>query len=395
MKEKFQQYFKGDPVIWVIIFILCILSMLTVYSATGTLAYKKLGGNTSYFLMKQFLFLAGGIGITWIFHNIPYKYYYKLSQLLLLLSLPLLLWTLVRGASLNEASRWISVPVIGLTFQTSDLAKFALIMYVARLLANKQDDIKDFKKAFIPIIWPIAGICLLILPANFSTAAIVFTTCLILMFIGRVNLKYILGLTGLGVVALSIFIVVMINMPDSGRVGTWKRRIENFTSGNDNGNYQVNQAKIAIVTGGIFGKGPGNSTQRNFLPHPYSDFIYAIIVEEYGFLGGVITLMLYIVLLVRAGKLVRKSERTFPAFLTIGLILSLVFQALINMAVAVSLFPTTGQTLPLVSMGGTSVLFTCIGLGIVLSVSRSLTLPDENAEIEMQAVKQQTNGKQG
>ncbi len=395
MKEKFQQYFKGDPVIWVIIFILCILSMLTVYSATGTLAYKKLGGNTSYFIMKQFLCLAGGIGITWIFHNIPYKYYHKISQLLLLLSLTLLLWTLVRGASLNEASRWISVPVIGLTFQTSDLAKFALIMYVARLLANKQDDIKDFKKAFIPIIWPIAGICLLILPANFSTAAIVFTTCLILMFIGRVNLKYILGLTGLGVVALSIFIVVMINMPDSGRVGTWKRRIENFTSGNDNGNYQVNQAKIAIVTGGIFGKGPGNSTQRNFLPHPYSDFIYAIIVEEYGFLGGVITLMLYIVLLVRAGKLVRKSERTFPAFLTIGLILSLVFQALINMAVAVSLFPTTGQTLPLVSMGGTSVLFTCIGLGIVLSVSRSLTLPDENAEIEMQAVKQQTNGKQG
>lgn len=395
MKEKFQQYFKGDPVIWVIIFILCILSMLTVYSATGTLAYKKLGGNTSYFLMKQFFFLAGGIGITWIFHNIPYKYYYKLSQLLLLLSLPLLLWTLVRGASLNEASRWISVPVIGLTFQTSDLAKFALIMYVARLLASKQDDIKDFKKAFIPIIWPIAGICLLILPANFSTAAIVFTTCLILMFIGRVNLKYILGLTGLGVVALSIFIVVMINMPDSGRVGTWKRRIENFTSGNEEGNYQVNQAKIAIVTGGIFGKGPGNSTQRNFLPHPYSDFIYAIIVEEYGFLGGAITLLLYIVLLVRAGKLVRKSERTFPAFLTIGLILSLVFQALINMAVAVSLFPTTGQTLPLVSMGGTSVLFTCIGLGIVLSVSRSLTLPDENAEIEMQAVKQQTNGKQG
>lgn len=392
MKEKFQKYFKGDPTIWIVILILGIFSLLTVYSATGTLAYKKMGGNTFYYLLKHSFFLMGGIGFTWLIHTIHYKYYYTLSQILLILSIPLLLWTLARGASLNEASRWISVPVIGLTFQTSDFAKFALIMYVARLLANKQDEIKDFKKAFWPVLWPVIAVCGLILPANFSTAAIVFATCVILMFIGRISLKYLSIFGALGVTAIAIFIIVALNMPDSGRVGTWKRRIENYVSGDDKGNFQVNQAKIAIVTGGIIGKGPGNSLQRNFLPHPYSDFIYAIIIEEYGLVGGIIVLMLYIILLVRAGKIVRKCERTFPAFLVIGITISLVFQALINMAVAVNLFPVTGQTLPLVSMGGTSILFTCIGLGIILSVSRIVESGEGPAIQAVQIVNTEKNG---
>lgn len=392
MKEKFQKYFKGDPTIWIVILILGIFSLLTVYSATGTLAYKKMGGNTFYYLLKHSFFLMGGIGFTWLIHTIHYKYYYTLSQILLILSIPLLLWTLARGASLNEASRWISVPVIGLTFQTSDFAKFALIMYVARLLANKQDEIKDFKKAFWPVLWPVIAVCGLILPANFSTAAIVFATCVILMFIGRISLKYLSIFGALGITAIAIFIIVALNMPDSGRVGTWKRRIENYVSGDDKGNFQVNQAKIAIVTGGIIGKGPGNSLQRNFLPHPYSDFIYAIIIEEYGLVGGIIVLMLYIILLVRAGKIVRKCERTFPAFLVIGITISLVFQALINMAVAVNLFPVTGQTLPLVSMGGTSILFTCIGLGIILSVSRIVESGEGPAIQAVQIVNTEKNG---
>lgn len=382
MKEKFLKYFKGDTAIWLIVILLAIFSMLTVYSATGSLAYKKMGGNTTYYLFRHLGFLGFGIFIIYVVHNISYKVYFTLSQLLLYISIPMLAWTLFKGVSLNQAARWITLPGTGLSFQTSDFAKFALIMYVARLLSGKQDDARDQRSIFQSILLWVFLVCALILPADFSTAAMLFVICLVLMFIGRVNLKYLFGLIGVGIAGLSIFVLIMWNMPNSGRVGTWKARIENFVGDDDSGgNFQANRAKTAIVNGGLFGRGPGNSIQRNVLPHPYSDFIYAIIVEEYGLAGGLFVLLLYLFLLYRVGAIVRKSERTFPALLVVGLAFSLVFQALINMAVAVNVFPVTGQTLPFVSMGGTSIMFTSVAMGIILSVSRSV-LAEKNVEPE-------------
>jgi cell division protein FtsW len=372
MVEVLKKYFKGDPVIWLIVFLLSILSVLVVYSSTGTLAYKYQEGNTGYYVIGHSLKLLFGFGFIFITHLVPYKYYSRGAQIALYISIPLLLLTLVMGTNINAASRWLTVPVIGITIQTSDLAKLALIMYVARMLAMKQDTIKDFKNTFIPIVAPVIIVCGLILPANLSTATLVMATCILLMFIGRISISHLLLLGVTGIAALSLFVGIALWTGSEGRVRTWINRVENFKAGESEDNYQADQAKIAVVTGGVLGKGPGNSEQRNFLPHPYSDFIYAIIVEEYGILGGVIILLLYLWLLFRAGMLVRKSDRTFPAFLSIGLAISLVFQAIINMGVAVNLLPVTGQTLPLVSMGGSSQLFASMAIGIILSVSRGL-----------------------
>lgn len=382
MTGTLRKYFKGDAVIWAVIVALSLISLLAVYSSTGTLAYKTQHGNTAYYVLKHFTFMFLGFVIIFITHRIPYKYYSRLSQLLLLLSIPLLALTLVFGTNKNDASRWLTLPGIGFSFQTSDFAKLAIIMYVARVLSLKQEVIKDFKKAFLPLIIPVGMVCVLILPANFSTAAILFTACLVLMFIGRVNIKHLLALAGIGIVTFALFVTVALVFKLEGRVATWKARVENFVSGHAEENYQVEQSKIAIASGGVVGRGPGNSVQRNFLPYPYSDFIYAIIVEEYGLIGGVIVLFFYLWLLFRAGVIVRKSDRTFPAFLAFGLTLLIVFQAMVNMAVAVNLFPVTGQTLPLVSMGGTSVLFTCFALGIILSISAG------NEELETVAAEQ-------
>jgi len=380
MRKYLSKYFKGDPVIWAVIVGLSLFSILAVYSSTGTLAYKSQGGNTTYFLFKHGLLLLVGIGVIFLAHQIPYRYYSRLAQLLFYLSIPLLAITLLMGTSLNEASRWLTVPGTGLTVQTSDFAKLALIMFIARLLSKKQDGIKGFESGFVPLMVPVLVICMLILPADFSSAFILFVTSIIIMFIGRVQLKYIAGLTGAGAVLILIFVLIAYNSENQGRVGTWKNRIENYMSKDSDGNYQVEQAKIAIVTGGLLGKGPGRSTQRNFLPHPYSDFIYAIIIEEYGLvIGGVLMLILYLILLYRAGLIVRRISSRFGAFLAIGLTFSIVFQAIINMAVAVNLLPVTGQTLPLVSMGGTSIFSTSIAFGIILSVSRSLN-KSENHE---------------
>lgn len=367
-----RKYLKGDPVIWMVIFILSIISILVVYSSTGTLAYRFQGGNTAYYILKHGVILLLGWAVIYVTHLIPYKFYAPLAQLFLFLSVPLLLITLFLGTRLNEASRWLTLPVIGLTIQTSDLAKLALIMFVARNLAIKQEAINDFKNTFLSTIAPVLIICALIAPANLSTAVLLFATCVILMFIGRMPVSYILLLGVTAVAVLSLFVAVSLWTNSQGRVRTWIHRIESFRDSDDEDSYQVEQAKIALVTGGIIGKGPGNSTQRNFLPHPYSDFIYAIIVEEYGIMGGIVVVLLYLVLFFRAGVLVRKSNRTFPAFLSAGLAVLLVFQAFINMAVAVNLLPVTGQPLPLVSMGGSSLLFTCVSLGIILSVSHGL-----------------------
>lgn len=375
---NFKKYFKGDGIIWGVILVLTLFSVLAVYSSTGTLAYKYQGGNTTYYVIKHLSFMMVGFAAIYVTHLIPYKYYSRLAQLFLYISIPLLGLTLVLGTSLNSASRWLTLPGIGLTIQTSDFAKLALIMYIARMLSLKQDEIKDFKKAFIPIIVPVGLVCILILPANLSTSLMIFVVSVILMFIGRISIKHLSILGGIGIVCLALFILIapMTKTKIGFRVETWKHRVESYVGGakdeGEHDNFQAEQAKIAVATGGIIGKGPGNSVQRNFLPHPYSDFIYAIIVEEYGLVGGIVILFLYLYLLYRAGVIVRKADRTFPAFLTFGLTLSLVFQAMINMAVAVNLFPVTGQTLPLVSMGGSSILFTSTAMGIILSVSRGI-----------------------
>lgn len=357
--------------IWIIIVALCVLSLLVVYSSTGSLAYRRYGGNTFYFLVKQGVFLLVGLVVVWLVHTVHYKWFKLLALPCLLLSMPLLLLTLTSGTNLNDASRWLEIPGLGFSFQTSDFAKIALIMYVARILARKQKNIKDLKEGFIPIVLPIAITCGLILPANFSTAALLALTCLVLMFVGRVSMKHILGLTGIGALLVAIFILVSLQFNVQSRAKTWISRIEAFSGeGNRDSNFQADQSKIAIATGGIFGKGPGQSTQRNILPHPYSDFIFSIIIEEFGMLGGVLVLLLYLILLYRVGLIVRKEKRSFPAFLAFGLTLLMVMQAMVNMCVAVNLIPVTGQTLPLVSMGGTSLIITCAAFGMILSVSR-------------------------
>lgn len=372
--QAIYKYIKGDRVIWAVVLLLAICSILVVYSSIVTLAYKYQGGNTEFFLFKHSIILGVGFMLMYFAHKVNYRYYSRISQIALILAIPLLGFTLLTGQSINEASRWLVIPVINQTFQTSDLAKLALIMFLARMLSKRQDNIKDFNQAFVPIMIPVLLVCGLILPANFSTAAMLFVTSLVVMFIGRINMAYIISLISIGVVCLAVFIAVVLNSENTGRVGTWKSRIEHFAKGDSEGNYQVEQSKVAIATGGIIGKGPGGSTQRNFLPHPYSDFIFAIVIEEYGIIGGVIILLLYLILLYRGIIIARAAPQTFGSLLAIGLSFSLVFQAMINMAVAVNLFPVTGQPLPMVSMGGTSIWFTCLAIGIILSVSRQTKL---------------------
>ncbi len=378
--RKLLNNLTGDKVIWIIVGILSFLSLLVVYSSTGTLAYKYQGGNTLYYILKHGLLMFSGLIIMYFAHLVPYKYYSRISQALIYISIPLLLITLVSGSNLNDASRWLNIPVINLSFQTSDLAKIALVMYIARLLSKKQETIKDLRQGFLPLMIPILLTVGLIFPANFSTAAILFATSLILLFIGRINLKYIFIMIGTGLVVVLILLMISQYYPKLlPRLGTWQSRVENFMDKDSEGNYQAEQSKIAIATGGILGKMPGNSMQRNFLPHPYSDFIYAIIIEEYGFFGGIVIIVLYLILLYRAVQIALRSPGTYGAFLSLGLMFSLIFQAFINMAVAVNLLPVTGQPLPLLSMGGTSFWFTSFAIGIVLSVSRETTeLETEN-----------------
>jgi cell division protein FtsW len=375
-----KKYFKGDPVIWMVILLLSIFSLLAVYSSTGSLAYRYQGGNTSYYILKHATILFMGLVITYVTHLIPYKYFSRISQLLLYIAIPLLLVTLVFGVTLNQANRFLYVPGLSLTFQTSDIAKLAIVMYTARILAKRQDNIKDFKSAFRPIILPLVVVCMLVLPANLSTAMLIFATVFILMFIGRVNMKYLFGLIGIIILAVGLFIGIALALKMDSRTETWKNRLTSFVNEESEENFQVTQAKIAIVRGGLVNLRPGKSIQRNFLPHPYSDFIYAIIIEEYGLAGGALVLILYLYLLFRAAVMVRKSSRTFPAFLAIGLTVMITFQAMINMAVAVNLMPVTGQPLPMISMGGSSLLFTCVALGIIQSVSRGIKNQQEISE---------------
>ena len=372
MVVALRKYIGGDRIIWAVVVLLSIYSLLAVYSTSGILVFRNPGSSSAYFAVRHGLFLVAGFIIIYITHLIPYKYFSRLAQLMMAAAIPLLIITLFFGKSINEASRWLEIPVLGMSFQTSDFAKLALIMFVARVLSQEQDNIKDFYRAFIPVIVPAGIICLLILPEDLSTALILFLTCVVMMYIGRIHTKYLGLLFLIGVLTIGLYITIVIITEKEGRVGTWQNRIESYFD-KDVENYQVQQAKIAIASGGILGKLPGNSTQRNFLPHPYSDFIYAVIIEEYGLLlGGIPILLFYLILLYRAGVIVRKSSRTFPAFLALGLTLGLVIQAFVHMAVAVNLLPVTGQPLPMISMGGTSMIFTSISIGMILSVSRGV-----------------------
>lgn len=371
---------KGDRAIWLIAIFLGIVSLLAVYSSTGTIAFQEKGGNTEFYLFKHFVILLGGFGLMYVLYTIHYMQFSKWAPIFLLITIPLLLYTLVMGSDYNEARRWITVPIIDLTFQTSDFAKLALIIYLARVISTKQEYIEDFKSAFIPIIVPVVTVCALIAPADLSTAVLLFATCFLMMFIGRVHWKYLVMLLVFGVMVFSLLIIIGQFFPEWIRVDTWTSRLNEFVT-NAEGGYQVQQAKIAIANGEWFGSGPGNGFQRNYLPSPYADFIYAIILEEYGLIGGFVILGLYVWLFFRTTALVTKSPKAFGAILAIGLCLSLILQAFMNIAVSVHLVPVTGITLPLVSMGGTSILFACAMIGIIQSVSRYIERVDEQVKL--------------
>ncbi|MEO9484069.1 MAG: FtsW/RodA/SpoVE family cell cycle protein [Ekhidna sp.] len=353
---------KGDPMIWFIVLILSLFSILVVYSATGSLAYKLRDGNTEYYLIKHSALVIVSLLAVWLASRIDFRYYSRISKLVLWLCVPLLLFTWAFGTNINEASRWLTIPVINQAFQPSDLAKLALLVTLASMLAKRQNSIEDFQKAIVPMLFWIGLICGLIALTNFSSAILLFLTCMLVLFIGRVPIKYLAML----VVICASFGSVAFMVGQRG--GTAISRVEDFI--NNDTPYQAKQAYIAIASGGVIGKGPGQSDQRNFLPHPYSDFIYAIILEEYGLIGGITILFLYLALLYRGMKAAEDNDRAYGGLLSAGLSFALVIQALVNMGVAVGLGPVTGLTLPFISMGGTSQLFAGLALGIILSVSR-------------------------
>jgi cell division protein FtsW len=402
MRGQLANRTRGDKYIWGIVVLLSLISILVVYSATGSLAYKMYKGNTNVYLFKQVSFSLVGMLVIYFLHRINYTIFSKVATILFLISIPLLLYTLLFGAKINDGSRWIKLPIINMTVQTSDLAKLALFMYISRLLSKKQDTIKDFKKGFLPVVTPVLIICALIMPANLSNALLTGATALLLMFIGRVSIKHIFLTICVAMIPVAIIIsvamltydgkqkegVVKTGMAEKaksiGRFGTWVKRVQDFMYAKESETpYQVQQAKIAIANGSVLvGLGPGNSRQRNFLPQAYNDFIYSIIIEEYGLLGGAFMIFIYLIFLFRCIRIFRRCPYAFGAFLALGLSFTLVIQAVANMAVNVNLVPVTGVTLPLVSMGGSSFLFTCGAIGIILSVARNVEQMEGKAPIE-------------
>lgn len=391
-KEAIIKRTHGDKYIWGIVLLLSVISILVVYSATGSLAYKMNKGNNEIYLFKQLSFTVVGLLTMYFLHRINYTLFSRIATIMFAISVPLLVYTLLFGAKINEGSRWIKLPIIHLTIQSSDVAKLGLFMYISKIMSKKQDVIKDFKNGFLPVIIPVFIICGLIMPANLSNALLTGATSLLLMFIGRVSLKHILLTICVALIPILIIIGIAWSTYDGqqktdkskattsqklksiGRIGTWVKRVQDhlFAPSTETP-YQVQQAKIAIAKGGIFmGKGPGNSEQRNFLPQAYNDFIYSIIIEEYGLLGGAIIIFIYLVFLFRCIRIFRKCPYAFGAFLALALSFTLVIQAVANMAVNVNIVPVTGVTLPLVSMGGSSFLFTCAAIGIILSVARNV-----------------------
>lgn len=366
---------KGDRLIWAIAALLAIFSFLPVYSAASNLAYISGDGDTFNYFVKHFVHLFLGFAIIYGVHKVPYRYFRGLSMVMIPVVLVLLAATMFQpetSESLTNAKRWIKVPIVGFTFQPSTLASVVLMVYVARYLSKIKDKTVTFKETILPLWLPVFLVLVLILPANFSTTAIIFTMVMALAFLGGYPIKYLLLILLSGVAAFALFILVAKAFPDAmpNRIDTWASRIENFANGEDTeADYQIEKAKIAIASGYIKGVGPGKSTQKNFLPQSSSDFIFAIIIEEYGLIGGLFLMTLYLLLLFRIVIASHKADTIFGKLLVIGVGIPIVFQALINMAVAVELFPVTGQTLPLISSGGTSIWITCLAIGIILSVS--------------------------
>ena len=360
--------------IWAIVALLAIFSFLPVYSAASNLAYTYGDGQTFTYFIKHFVHLFLGFSIIYAIHKIPYRYFKGLSMVMFPVVLILLLVTLLQGTTIDgaNASRWIRVPFVGFTFQPSTLAALVLMVFVARYLSKIFEEDISFKSSIIPLWLPVFVVLIMILPANFSTTAIIFTMILVLAFLGGYPLRYLAAIVGSGLLVLAFFVLIAKAFPDSmpNRVDTWTSRIVNFMDDHDSKeDYQIEKAKIAIATGSVYGLGPGKSVQKNFLPQSSSDFIFAIIIEEYGLIGGLFLLVLYLLLLFRIVVVAQKAGTVFGKLLTIGVGLPIIFQALINMGVAVELFPVTGQTLPLISSGGTSIWVTCLGIGIILSVS--------------------------
>lgn len=368
---------EGDKVIWIVALLLGLVSVLAVYSAVGSLAVRN-NATQSMYLVKHALMLVMGFGVMSVVHRIHFKYFSKLATLLVWLAGILLLFTLLFGLDINDAKRWIKIPFINLNFQTSDFAKIVLVIYVARMLNQKRTLLHDFRAGVWPILAPILIICGLIMPADFSTAAMLGMICFILMYLGGVPIKHLLKVVGGAFVGLLIIYAIGKASPDLlPRFTTWTGRIENFFNPEAAGNFQVDVAQFAIHDGGLLPNQLGSGHSRNYLPHPYSDMIYAFIIQEYGsIIGGLGLMMLYLIFFYRSVQISFKCPRHFGSMLALGLSLMLVVQALVNMAVAVNLFPTTGQPLPLISMGGTSTLFTCLSIGMILSVSRSVTNPE-------------------
>lgn len=367
---------KGDKTVWAIVAALAIFSFLPVYSASTNLVYVIGKGTTFGYLIKHGMLLGLGLMIIFVIHRVPYRYFSGLSVLLMPVVILLLVFTLAQGTVIEgaNASRWIYIPFIGVGFQSSTMAVLVLMMFVARYLSKHKDKTINFKESFLYLWLPVGIVLLLILPANFSTSAIAFATILLLVYIGGYPVKYILYILGAALLIFSLFILLAKALPDlmeNTRVETWNSRIENFISGESDDNYQAEKAKIAIATGEINGKGPGKSVQKNFLPQSSSDFIYAIIVEEFGLIGGIFIIILYLGLLIRIVIITTKTNTIFGALLTVGVGIPIILQAFINIAVAVGLLPVTGQPLPLISTGGTSIWITCFAIGMILSVSAS------------------------
>ena len=379
-----KRFFRGDRYLWGLIAFFMLLSLLSVYSSSVGVAYKSFHGNTFYFLRTQFIMLMLGLLIIVVTHWIPYIKYMQFATIGLVVAVLLLVITLFAGVSINEATRWLEIPVIGLRLQTSDLAKVALVIYLARGLTVYQHELNNFSVVTMKLLVPVAIVCVLIMSENLSTAVMIFGISMIILYIGRVPFRFLLTYAGLGLAGVILFAsLLLIFKKDDNRVQVWKNRIEAHFGGESNpdADYQANQAMIAISTGKLFGKLPGKSTQRNLLPQSNSDFIFAIIVEEYGLFGAVILIMAYLALMYRGVQIARKCDYAFPALMVLGLTVMIVFQAFLNMLVAVGLFPVTGQTLPMISWGRTSVMVISFALGAILSVSRVMNARERQEKL--------------
>lgn len=374
MQNAILNNIKGDKLIWAIVALLAIFSFLPVYSAASNLAYVGGSGNTFAFLVKHFMHLFLGFAIMYGVHKLPYRYFRGLSMVMMPLVFVLLIVTILQGTTIEgaNASRWIRIPFVNMSFQTSTLASVVLMVYIARYLSKIKDKSITFKESILPLWIPLFIVLALILPSNFSTTAIIFVMSMMLLFLGGYPIRYLLAMGAAGLVGLTFFILIAKAFPQAmpNRVDTWMSRVENFANGEDTEeDYQIEKAKIAIASGGVVGLGSGKSIQKNFLPQSSSDFIFAIIIEEYGLIGGLFLMVLYLWLLFRIVIVSQKADTIFGKLVVLGVGLPIIFQAMINMAVAVELFPVTGQTLPLISSGGTSIWMTCMAIGIILSVS--------------------------